>query len=87
MNKKVILYGIRGEGRREIEYYLSNDYEIIGYSDSDVQYYTCHYINYKCFFIPEKLAEQDFDYIIITVKDLKISNEIRQQIIARGGGK
>jgi len=84
MKKKVILYGIRGEGRKEIEYYLSNAYEIIGYSDSDVQYHTCRYINYISFFNPDELPMHDFDYIIITVKDLKKSNEIRRQII--GGG-
>ena len=48
--KKVILYGIRGIGRKEIEFFLSNSYEIIGYSDSDKCYNKCRYINYIRYF-------------------------------------
>ena len=85
--KKVILYGIRGAGRKEIELYLSNSYEIVGYSDSDKQYHDFHYVDYINFFRPEELADLEFDYIIITPKYLGTSNEIKKKILARGGVK
>lgn len=82
--KKVILYGIRGSGRKEIEFFLDNSYEIIAYSDSDIQYDRYRYINYKRFFEPARLVNLEFDYVIITPKNLTISNEIKEKLL--GGG-
>lgn len=82
--KKVILYGIRGTGRKEIEHFLSDSYEIVGYSDSDVQYCDYNYFNYIRFFLPEELKNQFFDYLIITPKDLKVSDEIKDKLVQGG---
>lgn len=80
----VILYGLRGAGRREVEYFLSDDYKIIGYSDSDIQYNSYSYINYIKFIRQEELNTISYDCLIITPKDLKIANEIKSKLIQGG---
>jgi len=60
--RRVILYGVRHvELRRDIEYFLDDAYEIIGYSDS---YYTSDVLDGKRFIRPEQLSNTEFDYII-----------------------
>ena len=45
--KRLILYGVRHvELRRNVEYFLDNSYEIVGYSDS---YYTTDVLDGKRF--------------------------------------
>jgi len=83
--KSVILYGIRGTGRKEIESFLSDSYEIIGYSDSDVRYWKCQHINFKRFFLPEELKDISFDYLIITPVNPDISSEIGKKLCLGGG--
>lgn len=60
--KRVILYGVRHvELRRDIEYFLDDGYEIIGYSDT---YYTSDVLDGKRFIPPEELSNTEFDYIM-----------------------
>lgn len=82
--KRVILYGIRGRGRKEIESFLNDSYEIVGYSDSDTQYQKGQHINFNRFFKPEELKDIDFDYLIITLLNLDISNEIKRKLVEGG---
>lgn len=85
--RRVILYGLRGKGRKEVESFLDESYEIVGYSDSDLQYWDCRYINYIRFMKPEELKDVEFDYLIITPLNLAISNEIKNSILEWGGIK
>ena len=82
--KKVILYGVRGKGRKEVESFLDDSYEIVGYSDSDKRYWGCRYIDFIRFIKPEDLKDAEFDYLIITVLNLDISNEIMNRILEQG---
>lgn len=60
--KKVILYGVRHvELRRDIEYFLDDNYEISGYSDT---YYRSDVLDGKRFIPPERLSDEEFDYIL-----------------------
>lgn len=60
--KKIILYGVRHvELRRDIEFFLDNEYEIAGYSDT---YYTSDILDGKRFIPPNQLKTEEFDYII-----------------------
>lgn len=60
--KQVILYGVRHiELRREIEYFLDDEYEIVGYSDT---WYESDVIGGKRFIPPQQLRYQQFDYIL-----------------------
>lgn len=83
-NKKVILYGIRGSGRKEIELFLDDHYEIKGYCDSAKEYSDYKFIDYKMFCVPEKLRQQEFDFIIITPKNIRISHEIKCKCLKEG---
>lgn len=78
--KKVILYGIRGRGRKEVEKFLSDSYVIVGYSDSDIQYWNCQYINFTKFYRPEELKDVEFDYLVITPLNFEVSNEIKKNV-------
>lgn len=63
MKKKVVLYGVRQvELRRDVEFFLDDYYQIVGYSDS---YYPCDVLDGKPFLRLEELAQSDFDYIIL----------------------
>lgn len=60
--KKIILYGVRHvELRRDIEFFLGNEYEIAGYSDT---YYTRDILDGKRFIPPDQLKTEEFNYII-----------------------
>ena len=73
--KNVIIYGVRGI-RKEIEANLSDDYNIIGYSDSDTIYKHISEYEYKPFYTPFILCDQLFDYVIITVSNKTVSAQI-----------
>ena len=60
--KQIILYGVRHvELRRDIELFLDDGYEIIGYSDT---WYTSDVLDGKRFIPLEQLRAVEFDYII-----------------------
>lgn len=60
--KQIILYGVRHvELRRDIEFFLDDGYEIIGYSDT---WYTSDVLDGKRFIPLEQLRAVEFDYII-----------------------
>lgn len=80
--KKVILYGVRHvELRRDIEHFLDDCYEIIGYSDT---YYTSDVLDGKQFIPPEKLPNTEFDYIIPLSFKEKILADMRLNLIGQG---
>lgn len=80
--KKVIIYGVRNvEVRRNIEFFLSDDYEIIGYSDG---HYPYDVIDEKTFFRPEELCEQEFDFIVPTAQSSSTQTEIRRLLTSLG---
>lgn len=85
--KKVILYGIRGLLRKEIEQYLSDEYEIIGYSDSAAEYQHCRWIDFKQFFSKKVLKTIEFDYCIITTKTRETAKEIKDMLLSEGVDK
>ncbi len=62
MKSIIILYGVRHiELRRNIEYFLDDEYEIIGYSDT---WYESDVIDGKRFIPLQQLSCQPFDYIV-----------------------
>lgn len=62
MGKRIILYGVKQiELRRDIEFFLGDDCEIVGYSDS---YYTYDVLDGKAFFRLDELRDKEFDYIM-----------------------
>ncbi len=81
--KSIILYGVRGI-RKDIETYLSNQFQIIGYSDSDPIYSDVLYYEYKPFFQLHNISRQPFDYILICTKDISISYEIVSKLLSVG---
>ena len=83
MKKKVIIYGLRGS-REEVERSLSNEYEITGYSDSDILYQNIKQYECKPFILPLELKKADFDYIIITVQNKDISETIVNSLKSLG---
>ena len=80
--KRLILYGVRHvELRRNVEYFLDNSYEIVGYSDS---YYTTDVLDGKRFISPEMLSHMEFDYIIpLSFKETVLS-EMKTDLIGQG---
>ncbi len=73
---KVILYGIFGNGRREVEQNLSDKFEIIGYMDSSPEVAGLRQYDFKPLYKVEDLRDLEFDYLIITSKTLASYNEI-----------
>lgn len=60
--KKIILYGVTSvELRRNIEFFLDRDWEIVGYSDT---HYREDVLDGKPFFAPEELCHCEFDCVI-----------------------
>lgn len=58
--KKVILYGVGSvELRRDAEYFMDDEYEIVGYSDS---HYSYDSLDGAAFYPPEALCHQPVDY-------------------------
>ncbi len=80
--KRLILYGVRHvELRRNVEYFLDNSYEIVGYSDS---YYTTDVLDGKRFISPKMLSHMEFDYIIpLSFKETVLS-EMKTDLIGQG---
>lgn len=80
--KKVIIYGIKNiEVRRNIENFLDDSYEIVGYSDG---HYSYDIFDKKRFFSPEELSEQEFDFILLTPQSSATQAEVRRFLTAMG---
>lgn len=78
----MILYGVRHvELRRDIEYFLDDSYEIIGYSDT---YYTSDVLDDKHFIPPEGLPYTEFDYIIPLSFKKSVLADMRSKLIDQG---
>ncbi len=78
--KKVIIYGIKNiVVRRNIANFLDDDCEIIGYSDG---HYTYDFVDGKRFFPPEKLCEQEYDFIFLTPHSSAAQAEVRRFLSA-----
>lgn len=80
--KKLILYGVRHvELRRNIEYFLDDSYEIIGYSDG---HYTNDVLDGKQFILPEKLSSTEFDCIMLLSYRENILAEMKSDLVNQG---
>lgn len=80
--KKLILYGVsQVKLRRDIEYFLDDDWEIIGYSDT---YYTSDVLDGKRFIPPNQLSHTEFDYIMPLSFRENILADMRSGIIDQG---
>lgn len=88
--KKIIIYGISPrhyKRRRHIEMFLSDKYEILGYSDG-------HYNNdlldisdllsNKPFFKPEAICEQQVDFVLMNAESNRSHQSIRRNLVALG---
>ena len=80
--KKVLLYCLRSV-RSEVEQFLSDDYNIIGYSDSDSHYIHVKEFEYKPFYQPDELYKVDLDYIIICHTNREISEIIAKNVYCK----
>lgn len=66
---KVIVYGIYGiDMRRKIESFIDDDYCIVGYSDS---YLELDILDGKPFIKKEDLCSEEFDFIVLAIKDIE----------------
>lgn len=81
--KDTIIYGVRGL-RKKIEASLSDNFRIIGYSDSDTIYRDVKEYEYKPFYAPEALGIKSYDYILISVSDKSKSYDIVNYLIKVG---
>lgn len=80
--KKIILYGVTSvELRRNIEFFLDEGYEIIGYSDTN---YREDVLDGKAFFSPEELHRCEFDYIIPLSFKKEVLEVMRRHLLAHG---
>lgn len=78
--KQVILYGVGSvELRRDVEYFLDNNYEILGYSDT---HYTYDSLDGARFFRPQELSQQVFDFIIPLFFSWEIIEEVRNFLLS-----
>ncbi|MCM1235103.1 MAG: hypothetical protein NC489_33810 [Ruminococcus flavefaciens] len=79
---KVIIYGVKNiETRRNIEYFLDDNYEIVGYSDG---HYPYDVLDGKKFFFPEELPNQEYDFIVLTAQSSSTQTEISKVLSALG---
>ena len=61
--KKIVIYGVKNIGlRREIEAFLDDNYEIIGYSDG---HYERDIWENKRFIPPGNLCHEEFDLVLL----------------------
>ena len=80
--EKVIVFGVKNiKVRRDVEYFLDDSYQIIGYSDG---HYSSDILDGKPFFRPEELCEQKYDFIIVTSQTGKAQAEIRRILSGLG---
>lgn len=80
--KKIIVFGVKNiKVRRDIEFFLDDSYQIIGYSDG---HYSCDVLDGKTFFHPEELCGQWYDFILLTSQTGRAQAEIRRLLSALG---
>lgn len=80
--KKIILYGVTSvELRRNIEFFLDEGYEIIGYSDTN---YREDVLDGKAFFPPEELHRYEFDCVIPLSFKKEVLEMMRRHLLAHG---
>lgn len=78
---RIIIYGL-GRGLEYIEQNLKKEHEIIGYSDS---FATISVFKGKPFYVPKRLGEIDFDYLVIAVRDRKTAYHIYEMLTGEYG--
>lgn len=79
---KIIVYGVGNAViRRNVEYFLDDDYEIVGYSDT---YFGEDILDHRPFFRPEDLPRMDFDYILLCSFQESLKNTMRAKLEAEG---
>lgn len=80
--QKIILYGIKQiKLMRQIEAFLSDKYEIIGYSDG---HYTGDTIDDRPFFNPEELCQIDCDHILLLAHAENTLNSMKKDLVSLG---
>lgn len=80
--KKIIIYGVTNiKLRKEIEYYLSEEYKVVGYSDT---YYNEDVIEQKRYVYPDNISTEEVDYIVLAVEDASIQITIANYLETLG---
>lgn len=80
--KKIILYGVTSiELRRNIEFFLDRDWEIVGYSDT---HYLEDVLDGKPFFAPEELCHREFDCVIPLSFQREVLEAMCRHLLAHG---
>lgn len=78
--KKVILYGVGSvELRRDVEYFLDDNYMILGYSDT---HYTYDSLDGAKFYLPQDLNQETFDFIIPLSFSWETLESIRKYLLS-----
>lgn len=78
--KKVILYGVGSvELRRDAEYFMDDEYEIVGYSDS---HYSYDSLDGAAFYPPEALCHQPVDYVVLLAFQESVLTQMREYLLS-----
>lgn len=78
--KNVIIYGIRNtELRKNISFFLGNQYRVIGYTDSN---YHCDVVGGERFIRLEELGHINFDLIVLASFRENALHEMRQTVLS-----
>lgn len=81
--KKIICYGINNRNlRRSVKNYLSDQFEVIGYSDS---FNIEDNLQGEYFIALDKIVKCEYDYILVLSEDSIKQQEIIQTLVHRGG--
>lgn len=81
MKKRVILYGVGSiELRKDAEFFMDDDYEIIGYSDT---YFTCDVLDHKPFYLPDELCRLEFDFIVLLAYQEKSLSAMKHFLVEK----
>lgn len=79
---KIIVYGVYSKYlRRHVERFLSDEYEIIGYSDT---YEVCDGLDGKRFIPIDEIVDSGCDYVVIAIDSEAGIKSVRQALISRG---
>lgn len=79
--KRIVLFGIRSSYQIEIEELLSDEYEIIAYSDLDRDKLDSKHINYRPLIGYDKISEYEFDYVIIAYKNRELAKQAKEILL------
>lgn len=74
----IVIYGL-GSGREVVEQCIRPVHTIVGYTDSfaDIEYF-----GYKKFIKLEKLKEAQFDWLILTIKNMETCGKIIENLVS-----